>query len=397
MKVLMFGWELPPHVSGGLGIACHGIIQGLLDNQVAVTMILPHQVGPLPHFSANNAALKIIQIPFQNKQVSVYSEQKLFFNPMRDVPFFSIKYAQNILETVQQYASLAGVYAQITPHDVIHAHDWLTILAGIEAKKMSRKPLIFHVHSLEVERCANTINQVIFAIEKSGLEKADAIIAVSQLTKENIHRYYCIPKEKIHVVYNGLFASQICHSAHHDFIPDYKTILFLGRVTAQKAPFHFVEAANKILKYRDDIQFVIAGDGDLLQSVIERVAELRLGRHIHFTRFLNREDVQRMFKRADLYIMPSIIEPFGLTCLEALGQRIPVILSKQSGVAEVIKNILKVDFWDIDDMVAKIAAVLNYPTLSKQLIENATPELYSLLWHKVTKSILIIYEKLLGY
>jgi glycosyltransferase involved in cell wall biosynthesis len=396
MKVLMYGWEFPPNISGGLGVACYGIVHSLLENQIEVALILPGSSQPASLFP-DVTALQIIQTPFLYPNMNPYIGHKLHSESNLSSDIIPQFYNHDLLSAVEHYAISAGAFAKETSHDVIHAHDWLTILAGIAAKRISNKPLIFHVHSLEISRSAEPINKVIFDIEKYGLEQADLIISVSEFTKQRMIRYYKISADKIVVVHNGLFKEQMPKQVKYPItIPKYKTVLFLGRITHQKGPFHFIEAAHKILRHRKDVQFVIAGDGDLFHSAIERVAELRLGAHIHFTLFLDREKVEHIFKKCQVYVMPSVAEPFGLTCLESLAQHVPVILSKQSGVSEVIQHTLKVDFWDIDEMASKICALLDYPALQQQLLENSAPELHQLLWTKTAKNISNVYQRLTG-
>jgi glycosyltransferase involved in cell wall biosynthesis len=401
MKVLMYCWEFPPHISGGLGVACHGIVHGLLENHIEITLVLPG--GEAPAFKFRDLpGLKILQTNSNYPWLGSYTGNTINLKcTTTDDSLHRVSMpksnAHDLLSAVEQYAAQAENFAKDNPHDVIHAHDWLTILAGIAAKRISHKPLIFHVHSLEVERSAFPVNQMIYDIEKYGLEQCDIVIAVSNLTKNSIIQHYKINPEKILVMHNGLFKEQI-RDQHADTltIPKYKTVLFLGRITHQKGPFHFVEAAHKILRHRDDVQFVMAGDGDLFHRVVERVAELKLGTHIHFTRFLNRGDVESIYKKSQVYVMPSVVEPFGLTCLESLAQHVPVVLSKQSGAAEVIQHTLKVDFWDTDQMAEKIIALLDYPALRLQLLESSAPELHRLLWSQTAKKISHVYERLIG-
>lgn len=395
----MYGWEFPPHITGGLGVACHGIIQSLLENQIEVALVLPGFAVPTLLFP-DTEMLQVLPTPFLYGMISPYGANTVQRDKLTSDTSITETHHGDLFSAVEDYARAAGSFAKTTPHDVIHVHDWLTVLAGIAARKISHKPLVFHVHSLEISRSADPVNSAIFNIEKYGLEQADAIIAVSEFTKQRIVHYYHIPAHKVTVVYNGLFKEQISkpfkEPLKEPLYPDYKTVLFLGRMTHQKGPFHFVDAAHKVLRTRDDVQFVMAGDGDLFHSVVERVAQLQLGRHIHFTQFLERDQVELIYAKSQMYVMPSVAEPFGLTCLEALAQHVPVILSKQSGVSEVIQNVLKVDFWDIDEMAAKINALLDFPALGRQLTENALPELEQLLWSKTANKIFNVYGKLTG-
>jgi glycosyltransferase involved in cell wall biosynthesis len=387
MKVLMYCWEFPPHISGGLGIACHGIVSGLLTNGLEVALVLPRSDrNSLSIECVTN--LHILETQYLYEMIEPYPG-KSQLNSLGS----KFGYGHDILSVVKNYAIEAGFFSKTTQHDIIHAHDWLTILAGIEAKKISGKPLVFHVHALEIDRSAEPVNQTIFEIEKYGMMESDQIIAVSQYTKNRICQYYDVPADKIKVVYNGVFKEQIQHiSEKQNLSSKYKTILFLARVTYQKAPMHFIEVAQKILSYRKCIQFVIAGSGDMLRSTIEKVAAFRLGTDIHFTKFMTREDCLRLYRVSDIYVMPSISEPFGLTCLEAIGQNIPVVISKQSGVSEVIHSALKADFWDIDKMVSHICDLIDSPALKNELTKNANNELQNLLWVNTAQQIAEIYQ-----
>jgi len=380
MKVLMYGWELPPNISGGLGVACHGIIDGLLKNGCEVTIILPNDSEVSPDLFHNHEKLRVITTKFIHGSVSAY---------------FSI-YKNKLIEIIEKYAKFSSKFAKTIPHDVIHVHDWLTVLAGVTAKKISQKALIFHIHSLEVERSKNIHNKKAFQLEKYGMEQADHILTVSELTKKNIIKHYGIPAAKISVAHNGLFETQIQKDLpiQHSELQT-KTALFLGRITHQKGPFYFIKAAEKILKKRKDIRFIIAGDGDLYKKVVKKVADLKLESYIHFTKFLNREEVQLAYQSSQVYVMPSISEPFGLTCLEALGQGVPVICSKQSGVSEVVHNMITVNYWDVDKMAMEIENILDSPKLRDDIIIKILPELSQLLWDNTADKIKTVYKTIM--
>jgi glycosyltransferase involved in cell wall biosynthesis len=412
MKVLMYGWEYPPHISGGLGIACYGIVQGLLANAVEVTLVLPQGVQ---HFSSANhdgstllAFSETINVQLTNKRftsiIKPYISAQAYLQAKKSLPDDSSEsdeenlltqweffFGGELVAEVMRYAMRVGQLAATEPHDVIHVHDWLTILAGVEAKRMSGKPLIFHVHSLEVDRSGEHLNQTIYEIERYGLAQADQIIAVSHYTKNIIVTRYGIAAEKITVVHNGVFPTEIKYKTEQT-APRIKTVLFLGRVTYQKGPYYFIEAANKVLQQRKDIQFVIAGEGDLWESAIEHVAALRLGQHVHFTGFLDRESVEKIYLLSSIYVMPSVSEPFGISCLEALSHQVPVIISKQSGVAEVLQHAITVDFWDVNELAAKIMALIDHPMLYKELLESSARELATLSWDKAAHNILAVYQ-----
>ena len=406
MKVLMYGWEFPPNFTGGLGIACYGIVHGLLANHVEVALVLPKDparpaydsdVFVLEHnlklVSIDSSLLSVATInsllqPYMTTKQ--YEEQLATALACLDEP---LDYGDHLLAEVKRYAAAAGKQAAKIEHDVIHAHDWLTILAGIKARQISGKPLIFQIHALETDRSGEHLNQAIYDIERYGLHVADHIISVSHYTKNKIIERYGIAADKITVVHNGLFRQKRC-KVERRFSVDHqlKTVLFLGRLTFQKGVFYFIEAARQILAQRQDIQFVIAGEGDLLVSAIERVAALRLGAHIHFTHFLDRAAVSNIYSLSDAYVMPSVSEPFGIACLEALEHHVPVIISKQSGVAEVLDCIITADFWDTDVLAQQILNVVDYPQLTNTLLAGIDEKLDQLTWNNLTKQMIDVYE-----
>lgn len=305
-------------------------------------------------------------------------------------------YGPNLISEVFRYALIARTIAADTDHDVIHCHDWLTITAGIEAKKVSGKPLIYHVHALETDRSGANVNPEIFKIEKQGMEAADTVIAVSYFTRRNIIDFYGIPPEKIEVVHNAVSKTKVNNRGtsikKH---PDEKIVLFLGRLTMQKGPDYFLEAAAKVIEKDPNIRFVVAGMGDMIHRLIERAAELRIGRNVLFTGFLRRPEVEDIFAAADAYVMSSVSEPFGISSLEAVLFDVPVILSKQSGVAEVLSNSLKVDFWDVDELANKIYSVVEYPALREEIKTQAAEELKNIQWENSAKQVVEIYSSLL--
>ncbi|MFA6408840.1 MAG: glycosyltransferase, partial [Gammaproteobacteria bacterium] len=407
MKVLMYGWEYPPFISGGLGVACHAIVQDLTSKHIEVNLLLPCNFDVLPE--NKNAREKLIGVDIYaedlteiniqqdclktypidsllhpyltpHEYLALYLEHKngkTYIRSRSKKPFstqhhtldmhspdftpnkITGRYGPNLFQEVLRYAKIAGDMAIEIPHDVIHAHDWMTILAGINAKQVSSKPLIFHIHALEIDRSGmDNINQQIFDIEKYGMQEADRVIAVSNYTKRLIMQHYHIPEKKIAVIHNGIDKSY--GEKHNEYAFKHpKTVLFLGRITHQKGPYFFIEIAKKILSVRQDIQFVLAGTGNLLVEMIEKVACLHIGKNVHFTGFLDPKTVKKLFHFADVYVMPSVSEPFGISCLEALANDVPVVISKQSGAAEVLHDTLSADFWDVDEMAGKILALLD--------------------------------------
>lgn len=425
MKVLMYGWEFPPHISGGLGVACHAMVTELSKKNIKVILVLPQEITRIidgnvsivgcdaeVEQSAENASFEVKRAPVttwlnpylsgQDYQYLCSHPAVLDFEKLRQLDFFKHldsadtvrltgKYGMHLFAEVLYYAVIAGKLAQTILHDVIHVHDWLTVLAGVEAKKYSKKPLFFHIHALEIDRSGEQNNYNVFAIEKYGMEQADKIIAVSQYTKNNIIKYYGIAPDKITIIHNGSYP--IAQSFEKSKLPHLtKTVLFVGRLTYQKGPDYFIEAAKKILEFRKDVQFILVGHGDLMRGLIERVAYLGIGQHVHFAGFLTPTMVARIYGGADVYVMPSVSEPFGLTCLEALSRGVPAIISKQSGAAEVLQHTLKVDFWDIDEMTNKILAVLAHPPLARTMLTNVKKEIKALTWDRTADEIIELYN-----
>jgi glycogen synthase len=428
MKVLMYGWEFPPHISGGLGVACFEMTRALRELGHEIAFVVPRLKEGVPSAEHVNlmgmaqfAEVEQRMVEHETQRFLEGIEIKMIESPLRpymtdpeykeiieklqrihrerhhSVEGFQVTftgdYGPDLMAEVVRYAQVAGAVAATTPHDVIHAHDWLTMLAGVEAKRVSGRPLVLHVHALEFDRSGENVNQAVYDIERFGMKHADKICAVSQLTKQTIVTRYDIDPAKVEVVYNAV--SSRPRPANGNRTPRReKVVLFLGRITFQKGPDYFVEAAGKILKNRDDVRFVMAGSGDMAPRVIQRVAELRIGRRFHFTGFLTGAAVDRMYEESDIYVMPSVSEPFGISPLEAMCHDVPVIISRQSGVAEVLKHSLKVDFWDVGELANKISALLDHPSLRDELVRQGARELESLKWGNAARRLTSIYEQL---
>lgn len=426
MKVLMFGWEFPPHISGGLGTACYGLVKGMNHHNQEVIFVVPKLWGdeePLADF-VNGSDIRIdyrekrfkkfwknltylevssFLVPYlgpeQFKKFTDYAihdrtdvDESIFSNKFE----FSGKYGKNLMEEVARYALVAAQIARDkTNFDIIHAHDWLAFPAGIAAKEISGKPLVVHVHATEYDRSGETVNKPVYDIERAGMHAADHIVAVSQLTKNIIVRKYGVPASKVTVLHNAVLDASIIKSEYKKKVPE-KIVTFLGRITFQKGPEYFVEAAKKVIDRDPNVRFVMAGNGDLLNPMIDRVAELRMATKFHFTGFLKGDDVDHMYAISDVYVMPSVSEPFGIAPLEAVRHNTPVIISKQSGVAEVLKNAIKVDFWDVDAMADAIFALLHYEGISRMFKELGSEELKKLKWEHVAAKLVTVYEKTLA-
>ncbi len=427
MNVLMFGWEFPPHITGGLGTACFGLTNGLAAHQVPVKFVVPKAYGDEDQSSVRLINASDVEVSFTEKMVKNYwdyvsyvevgskiipyvspedyynivDQESLTSKASENKQFtgkydFSGKYGTNLIDEIMRYSIVAANIARDTVHDLIHAHDWLTYPSGIAAKEVSGKPLVVHIHATEFDRAGEqNVNSVVYDIEKKGFEAADKIIAVSQLTKNILVKKYGISPDKITVVHNAVVPSEKNLPEAFKGTDD-KIVTFLGRITFQKGPEYFVEAAYKILQRDKNVRFVMAGSGDMLEKIIRRVAELRISDRFHFTGFLRGEDVDRMFALSDVYVMPSVSEPFGISPLEAMRSNVPVVISKQSGVSEILKHALKADFWDIDALADQIYGLINYSALSKSFKDHGKKEVDSLKWENAALKVKKVYEEVLN-
>lgn len=400
----MYGWEFPPIQSGGLGVACRGIVEGLLGHQQEVYLVLP-KTDPAMQL-CDPDKFKILSASQSGGVVDVKSIPTTIYSPYAtsETSFQSYLketltkeephaiYGKNMMEEVHRYAAQAAVHAKHVPHDVIHTHDWLTAEAGVQAKKISQKPLVMHVHATEFDRSGENPNPSVYDLERRGMHHADRVIAVSQYTKRMLMKHYGVSEWKIDVVHNAVSDTAPYQKTHRLNSND-KIVLFLGRMTMQKGPDYFLKMAKKVLTHMQNVKFIMAGDGDMMEQVIQMSLELGVERHVLFSGFLKGDEIARAYGEADLYVMPSISEPFGITPLEAIKQGTPVLISKQSGVSEAIKSALRVDFWDVDEMAEKVIAALSYPALHQVLADHSQRELRSLSWHEKAGEIVESYSK----
>jgi glycosyltransferase involved in cell wall biosynthesis len=425
----MYGWEFPPHISGGLGVACFEMTRALVEQGHRITFVLPRLRDELDGQRSHVDLLGLAQFAAGLRE-SIEEETRHFLehvailpvdSPLRpyltDVEYRRVielveelgrhrrevstgfgvtmtgDYGPNLMDEVVRYARVAGAVARRVPHDVIHAHDWLTMLAGLEARRVGGRPLVVHAHALEFDRSGEQVNQAVYDIERAGMQGADRVVAVSHLTAETIAARYGVDPARIEVVHNAVTRKARTQVVDRGRRRE-KVVLFLGRITFQKGPDYFVEAAARVLARRDDVRFVMAGSGDMAPRMIERVGKLRLGRRFHFTGFLTGAAVERMYLESDVYVMPSVSEPFGLSPLEAMCYDVPVIISRQSGVAEVLRHALKVDFWDVEELAGKIIALLDHGPLRDELVSQGARELESLQWGSAARKLTGIYERL---
>jgi glycosyltransferase involved in cell wall biosynthesis len=434
MRVLMLGWEYPPYISGGLGTACQGLSEGLGALGAQVAFVVPYPVraraganvrvlgtpagktlmmaampsgesatGPAGAYARTPRA-EVIQsdvraTPALHRLTRSGGQGNAAEGPSGDPADAALRfpdtvlYAGDLFEQTLRYADLADQVAADEPFDVVHAHDWMTFRAGIRLARRCGSPLVVHVHSTEFDRNGDHVHQGIYEIERTGMHAADHVVTVSDYTRRVCLARYGLPEEKVTVVYNAV--TPPTGGGSRLPAPDgSKTVLFLGRITRQKGPEFFLAAARRVLEHTDGVRFVMAGDGDRMGEIVHRAAEMGLGRKVFFTGFLRGADVDRAFAMADLLVMPSVSEPFGLVVLEALSRGVPVLMSKQSGVAERVCHALKVDFWDVDKMADRILAVLRRPALSDCLHTNGREEAGRFQWTDAARQCLGIYADL---
>lgn len=423
----MFGWEFPPHIAGGLGTACYGMTRGLARNGVEVVFVMPRAygdedqrfvrvvnasdvetIGTRDHEFSEELLEKVSFIHIDSNMLPYISPEEYaayhdeFVRSGRTHEWtdvwkqrytFSGKYGANLMEEVARYAMVAAQVAKDLEgqFDVIHAHDWLTYFAGIAAKRVSGKLLVVHMHATEFDRSGENINRRVYAIEKAGMQAADRVIAVSELTRRIVIGKYGILADKVVTVHNAVRFGESEEAAPERAVKD-KVVTFLGRITYQKGPDYFVEAAAKVLQRVSDVRFVMAGSGDLMNHVVRRVAQLGIADRFHFTGFLKGGEVQRMFRLSDVYVMPSVSEPFGISPLEAMRSGVPVIISRQSGVAEVLDYAIKVNYWDVDALADAIYGLLTYPALGRMFASKGLEEVTGLKWTNAAAKIKTVYE-----
>ncbi len=413
MRVLMFGWEFPPSISGGLGVACEGLVRGLLELDTEVSLVLPRRAVAtpienlriIPASEGERAALgrrgrgrhslrvRRIATPLRPYMTaSLYEGQRRA--GARPGTRFGGNYGPDLLREVLRYAGAAAQIASRESFDLIHAHDWLTFLAGVEARRASGKPLVLHVHATEFDRAGGGENGFVTAIERLGLATADRVVAVSGYTAELVARRYGVPAERLRVVHNAIDARE--SAAHWDSEGRDPLVLFAGRITWQKGPGYFVEAAARVAAERSDVRFVVAGSGDRMRAMKEHVAARGLRKRFLFTGFLPPAELDRLYARADVYVMPSVSEPFGLTALEALQHGTPVIVSRSAGVSEVVRNVLRVEFGDVEDLASKILSVLSFPPLKETLSARGRADARRLSWRDAAARCVDVYRELVG-
>ena len=429
MRVLMFGWEFPPHISGGLGTASYGLTKGMSKIPgLQIRFVVPKAYGDedkkrMEIIGANDVEISRRLINFEgflreieylevNSLLVPYTDPEEYESRVKEarqegktfiqtsfrgkLPFTG-KYGESLFQEIANYAIVASVLGESGDFDVIHAHDWLTYPAGIAAKRVSGKPLVIHVHATDFDRSGGSVNPGVYEIEKKGMNLADKIIAVSNLTRNTIINNYGVDPEKVVTVHNAVtpvpeMNKNILKKPYED-----KIVTFLGRVTLQKGPEYFIEAAYKVLQKMSNVRFVMAGSGELLNRMITRAASLKIADRFFFTGFLKGDDVYKMFSLSDVYVMPSVSEPFGISPLEAMQSNVPTIISYQSGVSEILIHALKVEFWDVDEMANMMITILNYSALHTDLRDNGVREVQTFSWDIPAEKCIKVYNALLTH
>jgi len=425
MRVLMFGWEFPPHISGGLGTACYGLTRGMSSiPNLEILFVVPKAHGDEDQSRIRVLGAGDVSVDIRRVKENQYLKDLSYIEINSNlVPYtspdeyevlvnkaehhgkrfvetsmggklnFTGTYGKNLYEEIANYAVVAGEIAMKEDFDIIHSHDWLTYPAGIAAKRASGKPLVIHVHATDFDRSGGKVNPTVFEIEKTGMRLADKIVAVSNLTRNTVIQKYGIHPDKVVTVYNAVDPITDHEKVKLKRGINDQVVTFLGRVTLQKGPEYFVQAAHKVLQKMDNVRFVMAGSGELLEKMIQWTAALGISDRFHYTGFLRGDDVFKMFSISDVYVMPSVSEPFGISPLEAMQSNVPSIISHQSGVAEILKYAFKVDFWDVDALADAIYGLLNYPSLSIMFKKHGVKEVNDMKWENSGKKVHAIYQE----
>lgn len=419
-KILMLGWEFPPVINGGLGVACHDLCQAL-SSKAQISMIIPksqagYSLKGMELIGLNTVDSASIQLPGLNFTSDLYQNAEyvnVSLNPYhqsgysssgseyfsesrsaevkRFVNKFEIDslYDGNVIDKVLCFSELATGIALTKDFDVIHAHDWMTMIAGMEIKARTGKPLVVHIHSLEYDRSGEDSHGWVYQVEKKGMEYADVLLPVSNYTAKVIEEHYKIDPSKIFPVHNGI--RKVTSFKNSKQFPE-KIVLFVGRLTRQKGPEHFLDIAAKVIEKDKNVRFIMAGTGDYYKSLLEKSAYKELSNRFHLTGFLNTERLNYLLSMADVYCMPSVSEPFGLSAVEAVQFGVPCVISRQSGVAEVLKGSLKFDFWDINKAAEYILSLLHDPTLKEKVVNDGMKDLENISWDISASKVIDAYK-----
>ncbi|GHT06065.1 4-alpha-glucanotransferase [Bacteroidia bacterium] len=417
MKALMYGWEFPPHILGGLGTASYGLTKGMsLQPDMDITFVMPKPWGDedtsflqLIGMCNTPVAWRDVDVELVTERVGKFMDPQIYFDLRNHIYSdfnylnpndlgcigFSGRYPDNLLDEINNYSVVAGVIARTIPCDVIHSHDWLTYPAGIHSKMVTGKPLVVHVHATDFDRSRGNVNPTVYGIEKDGMDHADHIITVSNLTRNTVIEKYHQDPRKVTTVHNAVepMSPTITAIQSKKGTKD-KVVTFLGRITMQKGPEYFVEAAARVLSKTKNVRFVMAGSGDMMNQMIRLAAQRGISDRFHFTGFMKGTQVYEVLKSSDVYVMPSVSEPFGISPLEAMQCGVPTIISKQSGCAEILEKAVKTDYWDIDAMADAMYSIITYPAMYEYLKVEGKNEVDQITWEKAGWKVRNIYNQL---
>ena len=433
-KIFMIGWEYPPNITGGLGIACQGLAFSLAKKGIPVQFLVPKLFGnektipgmdlfsvsgkknifskhELEYLERKDKSIRLKEEPIlvtaygkYGEPPTLLAEDKFFSETNESISLTTISdlsggYTAEIFSEINRYAMWASAIAEKLDFDIIHCHDWMTFPAGLAVAQKTGKPLICHVHSTEIDRSGQHVNQRTYELEREAIHKCNLVITVSDFTKSILMNHYGLMENKIRTVHNGvdfeLHMEDLSAIRNQRKIgPKEKLVLFMGRITFQKGPDYFVRAAKRVLDVMPNVRFIMAGTGDMYHRMIEMAADLGIGKYFHYTGFLQKDQVSKLLKTVDLYVMPSVSEPFGIVSLEAMVHEVPVIMSKQSGVSEVIANSIKVNFWDVDEMAEKMIHVLGSESLHTELKQEGKREAIEVSWERASNKVISIYDSL---
>ncbi|MBN1175851.1 glycosyltransferase family 4 protein [Candidatus Woesearchaeota archaeon] len=426
MKVLMFGWEFPPYFAGGVGMVCYELVKHLAAKNVGIDYVMPYMPDDLSSNLANlidvsrlvsETELKKYNLTFsrvpslmaayqtleeyeQTLRTLTEQQPETITSRRRENDSTKKMYGENLLEEIDLFAKRVAAMIEkgaFRDCDVIHAHDWTTGRAAAVAKRMLGKPMIIHCHITEINKNAGAgVTPEVYAVERENFMAADKVVAISGLIKQTLIDHYGVPEEKIELVHNGGVEMGPVKVTSHEFKGDQKIVSYMGRITGMKGPLNFIDVANLVLKHVPNTKFIIAGSGDQLQACIDKVNACGISEKVYFHGFYTRDEAELFYDLSDVFVLPSLLEPFGVTPLEAMSKDTPTVVTKQSGVSEVIDHAFKADFWDINKMASQIISLLSYPVLHETMKVNGFKEAKATTWEKPAGLCLDLYNRLRG-
>lgn len=396
-RVLMFGWELPPHNTGGLGVACMGLARGLSQRGVKISFALPRKIKiNAPFMEILEHDLGEVDVTALNSPLKAYMTEADYWRySMEERKLKMQMYGRDLYEEAVRFGELAANWARNKDHEIVHVHDWMTYPAGIRAKKTSGRPMVAHVHATEYDRTGGEVNSMIADLEHEGMEVADRVIAVSEYTKQVVQKQYGIADEKITVVHNGVDLEEFRPTDLGHLFPNDKVVLYVGRLTRQKGVEYFLKSAKQVLEKVPNSVFLVVGNGDMYQQLMFEAARLGVGHRTIFTGFMQGEKLRGCYEMADVFVMPSVSEPYGIVALEAIASGTPAVISKQSGVSEALEHVMKVDFWDTKKMAEAVVKLIEKPKWAKRLASRALEEARLMSWDAAAAKTIAVYGDLL--